>query len=152
MIGNTYVDIINSIELTSKSHPFVNTFFYGDIYNTLNPASDTDYPCIVLTNNINTMSVDISTYSFNIFFVDRLTSSRDNKLNVQGLGIETIKEILNALMNHFGLIVDFPANITLFEESFPDLCAGCFASFTVASPNRFSNCDFLTVCKCKSDE
>lgn len=136
---NNLKAVVRSIESTSKSvDPTVGTFFYGDIYN-INHIQEIKYPAIIVTNGTHTATSDYITYYFNIFYVDRLTANKSNKLEVQSAAIMTLKNTNQLLDEQF--IVNDNYEFHTFEEKFNDVCAGAYVTVGVKCPVQA--CDAL---------
>jgi hypothetical protein len=75
----------------------------------------------------------LRTFSFTLFYVDRLTDSRSNEIDVQSVAVETLENIVKTLVDSEYNIEATTLNITNFNERFADECAGAFCtiSFTV---------------------
>ncbi len=128
-----YYQIIKLFKERSLKHPFVNSF-YTDIYSVTGRESDINYPAIIITPNEFVINNPISTFNFNILYVDRMTEDRLNSIEIQSTGIQTINEIINT----FELDNSFTINI--FKDQFADLCAGAVANIELIVRNPVGYC------------
>lgn len=104
----------------------------GSIYDYLNGRMDVAYPVVVVTQqqHIQDMMVaaDFDTWTFQIFYVDRLTSDKDNRLEVQSTAIEALKNIIRGLEKDTQIVSNA---YTTFTERFESMCAGAYAELSL---------------------
>ena len=126
-----YLQFVNTILETSKSHKLVYEVGEGDIYEHLN-SGDHKYPCVFLTvQNVDSNGTQM-TVTGSLFYVDALLSDTSNKLQIQATGMTTLQQIFMRLMDNYP---DFDLRIgryTPFDEKFSDLCSGVFSNFTIS--------------------
>ena len=126
-----YLQFVNTILETSKSHKLVYEVGEGDIYEHLN-SGDHKYPCVFLTvQNVDSNGTQM-TVTGSLFYVDALLSDSSNKLQIQATGMTTLQQIFMRLMDNYP---DFDLRIgryTPFDEKFSDLCSGVFSNFTIS--------------------
>lgn len=132
---NNYYYIVTTILDVAKKHKLIQETYYGDIYEFENSGSR-KYFNFVLTSNTTTESDDITTYSFNAFVTDRLTDDKSNLIEVQSASKTILSQILKETFDQIDDIT-----YTFWTEKFNDLCAGCYASFSVSVPNEFTCAD-----------
>ena len=70
-------------------------------------------------------------YRLNIFYVDRLTDDKANKIDVHANSIIFINSLLKALDDEY-IISDY--EIFNFNERFNDVCAGAYVSCRIQMP------------------
>jgi hypothetical protein len=130
----TLKELINLIEHAAANQPNVQTIVRDDIYK-LNNKRDIRYGVFAWLQQPHTTAVrgSLRTFSFTLFYVDRLTDSRSNEIDVQSVAIETLENIVKTLVDSEYNIEATTLNITNFNERFADECAGAFCtiSFTV---------------------
>lgn len=125
-----YFTLINTILDTAKKHKLIEETYYGDIYEFENSGTRR-YSNFVLTSQGTTESENITTYNFNAFVTDRLTDDKSNLIEVQSISKTILSQILKECFDNIGDIT-----YTFWTEKFNDLCAGCYASFSVSIPNE----------------
>ena len=130
MAGNNFYTIVNTVLDVAKKHKLIEEVYYGDIYEFENQPSR-KFNNFVLTIQSTTEGEDITTYSFNAFVTDRLTDDKSNLIEVQSLSKTILSQILKECFENIGDIT-----YTFWTEKFNDLCAGCYASFSVSVPNE----------------
>lgn len=122
----TLAQVISRIEGVAMNQPSVNTIIGSDVFR-LNETGDARYGVFAWTQGLHRLdtATGMMRYAFTLFYVDRLTSKRDNETEVQSVGIQTLQNILLNLEDEMDVeSVDF----TSFNQRFTDECAGVFAS------------------------
>lgn len=126
-----YLQFVNNVLETAKSHKLVYEVGEGDIYEHLN-SGDHKYPCVFLTvQNIDSNGSQM-TVTGSLFYVDTLLSDTSNKLQIQATGMTTLQQIFMRLMDNYPDFDLRTGRYTPFDEKFADLCAGVFSNFTVS--------------------
>ena len=69
-------------------------------------------------------------YTFNLFYVDRITEDIDNELQIQSTGVQVLGNVLRGLPA-LGVFQAGDAAIRTFNQKFEDACAGAFATVTL---------------------
>ena len=131
------------VERTCLSHPLVGNFYSGRYR--LNSTDDIDYSAVVYTHNSTTVGENTTIVAFNLLYVDRLTETRENMLEIHSAGFDAIAEIYNALRQNFDVDGKERIQINLFEEQFADNVAGAVASLTLEMPSNIGACDWLEI-------
>lgn len=133
--------ILNTIESIANKHKLVEQYKAGDVYRIMNNATNT-YPSVVLTaDSLQTNSQDYSTLTGYIFFIDRLTDTEDNKIEIQTNSVNVINDIFNKLSEINGIYVTMPLQFTFFTEKFADLTCGAYANFSIQFVNNENCCN-----------
>ena len=127
-------ELINAIKQLCEGVPNVHTVLSGDVYQ-LNSNPDLEYSAMVISQDTHTVrpNDEYIDYTFNIFYVDRLTEDKSNKIDIENTAIQTLKHISNSLDELGFYINDFETQI--FEERFEALCAGAYARMVVRVNN-----------------
>lgn len=123
---------VNKILSIARRQPDVFDAGEGDIYEALNGRMDVAYPIVWLTQQQHPQDIavdgDFNTFTFTMFYVDRLTSDKSNRLQVQSHAIEVLQNIARELE----LETDLPTkNYVTFTERFESLCAGAYLEFSM---------------------
>ena len=133
--------ILNTIESIANKHKLVEQYKAGDVYRIMNNATNT-YPSVVLTaDSLQTNSQDYSTLTGYVFFIDRLTDTEDNKIEIQTNSVNVINDIFNKLSEINGIYVTMPLQFTFFTEKFADLTCGAYANFSIQFINNENCCN-----------
>ena len=125
--------LFGKIKQLSKSlDPNIEYVVYGDVYE-LNHIQNVTYPAVVVTVGQHTSNLDNYNFNYrlNIFYVDRLTDDKVNKIDVHANAIIFINSLLKALDDEY-IISDY--EIFNFNERFNDVCAGAYVSCRIQMP------------------
>lgn len=123
------IDSLNSIALLQ---PDINTYIKsGNIYD-LSEDRDARYGVFCATQG--THSYDfvngVNTFNFILYYVDRLQSDGDNKIEIQSAAIEALKNIIRVFIKQNDVDLT-TASFEVFTESFSALCAGAYATISI---------------------
>ena len=130
----TLSDTIRLIEVTAAGQPPVKSIIRNDIFR-LNSLPDAKYAAFGWTQGMHTANADSSffTYNFTFFYIDRLTASLSNEIEVQSVGIQVLDNILR-LLDEQGAVPVGEWQYTTFNQRFLDECAGVFVSVGLEIP------------------
>lgn len=119
-------------QLSQSLDPNIKFVVYGDVYE-LNHIQNVTYPAVVVTVGQHTSNLDSYNFNYrlNIFYVDRLTDDKVNKIDVHANAIIFINSLLKALDDEY-IISDY--EIYNFNERFNDVCAGAYVSCRIQMP------------------
>lgn len=137
----TLFEIINKLKDIAISKPNINYVGDGDVY-TLNSLPNIDYSVFFVTQNDHSIDSDTITYSLNLFYIDRISDSEDNTLNIQSDGMLQLTNIINTLV--FSEDVDVDGDITFvpFIQRFADQCAGVYCNVRFVCENNIGTCSY----------
>lgn len=123
----TIQEIINILQKIALTQPNVSSVGEGDIYDTLNTEASTRYAYFFITQNRHQQTEVTDRYSLNIFYIDRLTDDKSNKLQIQSIGKEVLGNVFNTFCEDFDIEVP-TIEYQVFTERFSDYCAGVYAT------------------------
>lgn len=137
----TLFEIINKLKNIAISKPNINYVGDGDVY-TLNSLPNIDYSVFFITQNDHSIYQDTITYSLNLFYIDRISDSEDNTLNIQSDGMLQLTNIINTLV--FSEDVDVDGDITFvpFIQRFADNCSGVYCTVRFVCDNNLGTCSY----------
>ena len=137
----TLFEIINKLKDIAISKPNINFVGDGDVY-TLNSLPNIDYSVFFITQNDHSIYQDTITYSLNLFYIDRISDSEDNVLNIQSDGMLQLTNIINTLV--FSEDVDVDGDITFvpFIQRFADNCSGVYCTVRFICDNNLGTCNY----------
>ena len=137
----TLFELINKLKTIAISKPNINYVCDGDVY-TLNSLPNIDYSVFFITQNDHSIYQDTITYNLNLFYIDRISDSEDNVLNIQSDGILQLTNIINTLV--FSEDVDVEGEITFvpFIQRFADQCAGVYCTVRFVCNNNLGSCSY----------
>lgn len=123
------IDKFNSIAI---SQPNVNDYIKsGNIYD-LSENRNANFSVFCVTQGTHSYDFEngYNTFNFILYYVDRLTSDCDNKIEVQSTAIETLKNIIRTYSKETDVDIA-TADFEVFTESFAQLCAGAYTTISV---------------------
>lgn len=125
----TLHQVIKAIEGVAGAQPSVRTIVRNDIFK-LSTAPDVRYGVFGWMQGTHTSSAESSVirWAFTFYYVDRLTDTKSNQVEVQSVGVETLSNIMKALRENNIWATDFA--FTVFNQRFADECAGVFTTVT----------------------
>lgn len=124
-------EVVHTIINIAKTQPSVNQVYEGNVFQ-LNELKDIKYGVSVITQGQHKQVGNFIYYNFIIYYIDRLTSTADNRLNVQSTAIDTLTNIIKSMGE-----IDFDfSDITYqtFTQKFESECAGAYAQITFIAP------------------
>lgn len=126
-------ELVENIGVLSKA--YANTYITNDITK-MNTQDDIIYPVIGITQNSHQIDDygDNITYSFNIFYVDRLLDDwESNDVEIQSDGIIILNSLLRQIKNELDVDIE-DKRVTPFNQRFTDECAGVYLTCNIITP------------------
>ena len=135
----TLAQLIAKMEAVALAQPSVETVVSNDVFR-LNGMPDVRYGVFAYTQGQHRANLDrdTMTYTFSLFYVDRLTEDAGNEVEVQSTGVSTLANIIRTLADDFGV---YEWTVDTFNQRFKDLCAGAFASVAIEIPIDYTCSD-----------
>ena len=130
----TLIQLIRAMELVALRQPAVKCVVENDVFR-LNSLPNAKYGVFAWLPGEHREDTETSlrTYSFTLFYVDRLRTDEKNQIEVQSVGVETLRNILRSLEENWGVEVG-RYSIRTFNQRFIDVCAGAFANVQITAP------------------
>ena len=130
----TLSELIRTMEVVASNQPSVNMVVENDVFR-LNAKADARYGVFAFVQQQHTTSVDsnVITYSFTLFYVDRLKNDRSNQIEIQSVGIQTLDNIIRTL-DEMGIYSENNYSFQVFNQRFLDECAGVFCNVSLSVP------------------
>lgn len=128
------LDVIREIERAAAAQPAVRSICRQDVFR-INGRPDVRYAVFAWLQGTHSASLDTGlwNFSFTLFYVDRLTADGGNLADVQGTGMEVLRNILLALQER-GVYTDGTPSFEVFRQRFADECGGAFCRVTFEVP------------------
>lgn len=129
-IGMNLLQVIRAIERVAAQQPAIGTIVRNDMFR-LNAAPSVRYGAFAWLQGDHRTNAEsgLMQFNFTFFYADRLTESKDNEIEVQSVGIETLENILRTLDD--AQIWPGEITFTTFNQRFSDECAGVFCNVTL---------------------
>lgn len=130
----TLLETIKILEHIASEQPNVNGIVEsGDVFDLSKEEYQQKYSAFCVTQGTHTIGTDFNTYSFTLFYVDRLTLDKSNKLEIQSTAVEFFSNFLHTINEEWsGLNVE-TSEVTTFTERFSAECAGGFMTVNVTT-------------------
>lgn len=130
----TLLELIKTIEIVASHQPSIKMVVENDVFR-LNNKSDARYGVFAFVQNQHSSSIDsnVISYSFTLFYVDRLKNDRSNQIEIQSVGIQTLDNIIRQL-DDLGVYSEQTYTFQVFNQRFLDECAGVFTNVTFSVP------------------
>ena len=140
----TLFEIFKIINKVAVSEPNVNTVVNtGNIFDLNTENWQVKYGAFCAQQEKHVQNGDFITYNFTLFYVDRLTDDKSNKLDVQSNAITTLMNVINGLKMIDLIDIDINVDYTTFTERFTASCAGAFCSLSVTSTSDICYDEFI---------
>ena len=126
----TLIQLIRLFEGVAKQQPSINMIVQQDVFR-INSAPSLKYGVFAWTQGQHSGGINgMQTYSFSLFYVDRLKEDLSNQIEIQSVGCETISNILRILNDHDVEVGNY--TMQTFNQRFTDECAGVFCNVTLS--------------------
>lgn len=131
----TLAEVIRVIEGVASRQPAIRTIVENDIYR-LNSLPNVRYGVFAFLQNQHSSNIDedLISYSFTLFYVDRLTDGQTNQITIQSTGVEVLNNIIRTLADLTGIWAVGSYSFQPFNQRFTDECAGVYTSITLQVP------------------
>lgn len=125
------IQAINKIKEICALQKNVNFVSAEDVYEAM-ALPNIDYGAMVFNQTAYNYDIDLglNRLSFRLFYIDRLTDDEANKLEIQSIGFEVLKEVIKG-MNSLSLNPSKGLVFRPFTQKFKDMCAGAYVEMTV---------------------
>lgn len=132
----TLYELISELNRIALRQPNVRTAKEGNIYDTMNANPSIKYGVFFITQGTHTDEEYWDHYSLTLFYIDRLQSDlEDNRLQVQSIGKEILRNIVQIFCNHYD--IDYPTvSYTTYTQRFADECAGAYCQLILDLPKE----------------
>lgn len=127
--------LIYALIQAAKAQPNIWTIYLNDVFN-LNKFPDIDYSAFCITQEPHqgtNVDGDYITFNLVLYYIDRLTITKDNDLDAQSVAIDTLQNILGDLEESENCEVQ-SISYTTFNQKFKDECTGAFARVAIKWP------------------
>lgn len=134
----TLLETISLLNMAAASNPNINGIVEsGDIYDLSKDEFQQKYSAFCVTQGIHTIGEQFSTYRFTLFYVDRLTLDKSNKIQIHSTAMEFFQNLVTTLvMLSSEYKCDFEyGDVHTFTERFSAECAGAYMDCYVTTTN-----------------
>lgn len=119
------------MKAVAETQPAINQTVENDVY-LLNSLKDVEYSVFAYQQRQHREETDFWIFSFQLFYIDRLTQDGSNELETQSIGLEILSNIILTILEAGGgdiELYDTPI-YQPFTQKFKDECAGDYVTVT----------------------
>lgn len=127
------VDFIKMLKGVASTQPNVNQIIDNDIYR-LNTLKDVEYSVFGWQQRQHQEETDFWIYSFQLFYIDRLTQDGSNELECQNTGMEVLSNIISTIIDFGDIELNGIPIYQPFTQRFKDETAGCYVTVSFIVP------------------
>lgn len=139
----TLQETIKLLEYIAKLQPNINGIVEsGDIFDLNKEEYEQKYSAFCVTQNTHQIGLDFTTYSFTLFYVDRLTLDKTNKIEVQSTAVQFFQNFIKTINDKVPELNVERGEVTTFTERFSAECAGGWMRCDITTPN-ISLCSYI---------
>ena len=128
----TLKQVIDALNTIALSQPDVNDYIKsGNVYD-LNSDRAVNYSVFCCTQGTHSYDYDngLNTFNFILYYIDRLQSDGDNKVEVQSTAIETLKNVIRTFSKEYDVEIS-NSSFEVFTQSFSALCGGAYTTVSI---------------------
>lgn len=131
------IQFINMVKSIAEKQPNVNSIIDNDIYR-LNMLKDVEYSVFGWQQRQHQEELDFWIYSFQFFYIDRLTQDGSNELEVQNTALEVLSNIIWTVEEYGGGDIEIYNTPVYqpFTQRFKDECSGAYVSVMFRVPKN----------------
>ena len=129
------VDFIKMLKGVASTQPNVNQIIDNDIYR-LNTLKDVEYSVFGWQQRQHQEETDFWIYSFQLFYIDRLTQDGSNELECQNTGMEVLSNIIGTIIDFGDIELNGIPIYQPFTQRFKDETAGCYVTVSFIVPKN----------------
>lgn len=140
----TLYELVRGIEQVASAQPNINLIVENDI-DKLNTLASAEYGVFGYTmgQHSTNASSDFVSYTFNLYYIDRLTEDDGNLLEIHNVGTRTLDNILRSLAHKYPAIAVGDYTFQPFLHSYTDRCAGVSVSVTIRALRDSMCCEMF---------
>lgn len=133
----TLIEVVNLLNWVAQNQPNVNGIVKsGDVFDLNKEEYQQKYAAFCVQQNTHSISEDFTTFSFTLFYVDRLTLDKSNKLEIQSTACEFFQNLIKTIMQKFENLNWTNGDVTTFTERFSAECAGAYMTCSITTKNQ----------------
>lgn len=128
----TLYEITQTIESEMHSQPNCGTILRNDVFR-INETAVAEYPAFAWVQGTHRLNGDRLSFSFVLYYVERLTEDKSNEVFAQSAGITSLTNIVKGLKARADLSVS-DVSFDVFIQKFKDLTAGASCRLSISVP------------------
>lgn len=145
----TLLETIKLLEQIASEQPNINGIVEsGDIFDLNKDEYQQKYSAFCVTQNNHTVNELYNVFSFTLFYVDRLTNDKSNKLQIHSTAVEFFSNFIKKIMTDYPDLNWEYGEVTTFTEKFSAECAGAYMTCNITTTST-SACPIIFIEKPK---
>lgn len=136
----TLLEIVNLFNTVATRQPNINfVLLTGDVFDLNTNNATQRFGAFCIQQGTHYREGDFMNFNLQLFYVDRLTNDRTNRLYVESTAINVLNNIITTVaeLNEGRLSIEGNANFTSFTQRFEAECAGAYAEVLIKVPVSF---------------
>lgn len=129
------IDFVKMLKGVASTQPNINQIVDNDIY-LLNTLKDVEYCVFGWQQRQHQEERDYWIYSFQLFYIDRLTQDGSNELECQSTGMEVLSNIISTIIGLGDIELNGTPLYQPFTQRFKDETAGCYVTVSFIVPKN----------------
>lgn len=129
----TLEQLYTTLNAIFLEQPNIRTVYNTDIYQ-INNDPKAEYCVGGITENRHREDESFFYWNVNLFYIDRLTESKDNTIMIESQGISVLRNVIRNFNEAVGCQVEGQIEYVPFIQRFNDECAGVYAVVTFVLP------------------
>lgn len=132
-------ELINTIKKVSLTQTPVKSVYDGDVYEVWN-SSEINFGSMNIGLQNITYDNNLCTYTFVIYYGDRLLQDKSNVNNIYTDGVNAIQSVLNILNEEYRIDISENIRYIPFQQEFMDYLAGVYATVDMTTDSTIGLC------------
>ena len=129
------IQLNNYIRGICNQIPVVHSFYTNDVYECWN-AEEVKYGSVSFVITDASVGENTTTWTAMLYFADRLMEDGKNRDEIQTDAVNVINSLMNTIYSDDTILtLNYPTQITLFEQKFMDYLAGGYATVQIGTDN-----------------
>lgn len=129
------IQLNNYIRGICNQIPVVHSFYTNDVYECWN-AEEVKYGSVSFVITDASVGENTTTWTAMLYFADRLMEDGKNRDEIQTDAVNVINSLMNTIYSDDTILtLNYPAQITLFEQKFMDYLAGGYTTLQIGTDN-----------------
>lgn len=133
----TLLETVNLLKYVASLQPNVNGIVETeDIFDLNKDEYEQKYAAFCVTQNTHSIGLEFNTYSFTLYYVDRLTLDKSNKLEIQSTAVEFFGNLIKTIMANYEKLDWQNGEVVTFTEKFSAECSGAYMTCSITTPTN----------------
>lgn len=137
----TLNQVVQQIKAIAEAHKQINTVYYGDFDEFLGESSDNVYPAMYFDSTTASLSRQVLTMNFSLYFFDRMLPEKINETEAVSDMLSIAQDIVAQLLyQQFEFEMQDNVTLTFITEDTPDNLVAVKADISLEIPFLANRC------------